>query len=82
MPDSQVGLESGASATNDLVLKEPTVPMGKLGKKATVFLEGSWMGVFARSKDKVSSDDLENLSSQPDAFKGDFKSESIKITIE
>lgn len=81
-PDSLVGLEAGASATNDMVLKEPTVPMKELEKKATVFLEGRWMGVLARAKEKVSSEDLEHLGSQPDSFQGDFKSESIEITID
>lgn len=80
--DSLVGLEAGASATNDMVLKEPTVPMKELGGKATVFMEGRWMGVLARSKDKVFSEDLEHLGSQPDSFDGDFKSESIEITID
>ncbi|KAH0599894.1 hypothetical protein MHUMG1_02684 [Metarhizium humberi] len=78
-PYSLEGLGPGASATNDLVLREPTVPMDKLGKKATVFLQGRWMGVFARAEDKISRDDLENIASQPDAFQGEFKSKSIQI---
>ncbi|EFY93841.1 hypothetical protein J3458_005523 [Metarhizium acridum] len=81
-PDSLVELEPGASATNDLVLKKPEVPMGKLGKKATVFVQGRWMGVFARAKDKISTDDLETMASQPDAFEGDFMSKSIEIRID
>jgi hypothetical protein len=81
-PDSLVGLDAGAQATNDMVFKAPTVPMDKLGKKATVFLQGHWMGVFARAKDQVSAHDLDHLRSQPDVFEGDFKSESIEITID
>ncbi|KAK2589916.1 hypothetical protein QQS21_012407 [Conoideocrella luteorostrata] len=81
-PDDLIGLGAGSSDTNDLVLKSPTVPMEKLGKKATVFLEGSWMGVFGRAKDKVKPSDLEHMRSQPGAFTGDFKTDSIEIMID
>lgn len=81
-PDDLSSLESGASATNEIVLKAPTVPMGMLGEKATVFLEGTWMGVFARPKHRVTPSDLEHMRSQPGAFTGKFKSESIEISIE
>jgi hypothetical protein len=80
--DSLVGLGPGESATNDLVLKRPTVPMEKLGSKAMVHLRGTWMGVFAKSKDELTADDLENMSTRPYAFQGDFESENIEIAIE
>lgn len=77
--DCLIVVAPGAAATNDLVLKAPTVPMDKLAGKATVALKGRWMAVWDRPRDKLSDREIENSSGS--AFAGDFATEDLEITI-
>ncbi|PHH89734.1 hypothetical protein CDD83_5406 [Cordyceps sp. RAO-2017] len=77
--DSLIVIKPGASATSDIVLKDPPVPIKKLGRKATVILRGRWTAVWPRSKDKLSKAEIENPSSS--AFNGDFVTNPLEIKV-
>ncbi|KJZ79541.1 hypothetical protein HIM_01010 [Hirsutella minnesotensis 3608] len=77
--DSLPDIKPGATAYNDLVLKEPTVPMEQLGKRAKVILKGRWMAVWPRSRDQISKEELENAASS--AFSGEYSSQPLEIQI-
>ncbi|KND89747.1 hypothetical protein TOPH_05683 [Tolypocladium ophioglossoides CBS 100239] len=77
--DCLIVVGAGAAATNDLVLKAPTVPVDKLSGKATVALNGRWMAVWDRSRDRLSDREVENSSSS--AFAGDFATKDLEATI-
>lgn len=74
-----VVIQPGASATNDMILQEPTVPMSKLAKKAKVVLGGEWIAVWPRSRDQLSDSDIENASGT--AFSGPFSTRVLEIEI-
>ncbi|GAO17141.1 uncharacterized protein UV8b_00349 [Ustilaginoidea virens] len=81
-PHHLIGLRPGESGTNDVVLQAPTVPMQHVGKGATVFLQGKWIGVFPRTKHELTASDLNHMFSQPGSFRGRFRSENLEIAIE
>ncbi|KAF4507904.1 hypothetical protein G6O67_004353 [Ophiocordyceps sinensis] len=78
--DALVVVQPGASVTNHLVMEEPTVPMDKLGKRATVVLGGEWMAVWPRPRSQVSKSDIENASES--AFQGPFSTRPLEIEVE
>ncbi|KAM4062353.1 hypothetical protein HRG_011144 [Hirsutella rhossiliensis] len=59
---SLIVIQPGASATNDMVIQEPTVPMDKLDRKATVVFSGDWIAVWPRPRNQISKSEIENAS--------------------
>lgn len=80
--DCLIELEPGASKTKDIVIKAPTVPMDKLGKQASVFMEGRWTGVWSRKKDQITKNDVEGMSRTPDVHLGSYKTDKIDIRVD
>lgn len=79
--DAVIGIEAGGSARNEIVLREPIVPMEKVGGKAAVQLKGRWDAVWAKDKGGVNAAALESGSTDGDAFSGNFESDEIEITV-
>lgn len=78
-PDSLVTIKPGESVGEDIVLQEPKVPMKELGDKATVFVQGKWMAVWAKGKDELTDEEIDDSTST--GFSGEYKSESLEISI-
>ncbi|KAK5993659.1 hypothetical protein PT974_07094 [Cladobotryum mycophilum] len=81
-PDqSIITIAPSASMKKDIVLKDPPVPLEELGKKATVVLQGRWMGVWAKAKEDVSKDDWAGNTDE-ESFSGEYTSDTLEITID
>lgn len=70
-------IQPGASAINDLAIEEPTVPMDKLDRRATVVLRGQWIAVWPRPRNQISKAEIENASET--AFSGQFSTKALEI---
>lgn len=79
-PDSLIQLKPGASQTAEIVLKDFIT--SKLGKKASVTLNGRWDMVWNKEKDDITSEMMEKAQLQvdPDTFSGNFASENLEIS--
>lgn len=80
-PEALISVGAGASEKRHVVLKEPSVPMDKLGSKAAVRLSGNWQAVWATAKDGVDQEALGNLAGGSGSRAGTFLSNSIDVTI-
>ncbi|KAM0323741.1 hypothetical protein ACHAQA_008678 [Verticillium albo-atrum] len=81
-PENLVTLQPGESRTQDLVLKEPAVPIDELGGKATILCQGSWSSVWPTTADKLTPEELDKLQFGDSVLSGGhFKSEAIDVTI-
>jgi hypothetical protein len=72
-------LKPGESAENYVPFREFVVPSEDLGDKASVVLRGEWSAVWAKSKEEVSKESLDDPRGSPDAFQGSFESDAIDI---
>ena len=70
-----VGFAAGESHRSDIVLAGHGVPEGKLGKRASVKMAGTWHGVWAKDKDDVDG-------GGGDGYTGDFESNVLEIVAE
>ncbi|KAG7128187.1 putative secreted protein like [Verticillium longisporum] len=81
-PDNLVTLQPGESRGQDLVLKEPAVPVGELGGKASIYIKGSWSSVWPTTADKLTPEELEKLQFGDSVLSGgEFKSDVIEVTV-
>ncbi|XXG96368.1 hypothetical protein Hte_002650 [Hypoxylon texense] len=76
--DSLVTIAAGQTREQELELREPIVPLGRLrGTTVRVVCNGEWRSVWASEADAVSKDSLENA----DGFRGSFQSEAVDIEL-
>ncbi|RXG45609.1 hypothetical protein VDGE_02972 [Verticillium dahliae] len=81
-PDNLVTLQPGESRGQDLVLKEPAVPVGELGGKASIYIQGSWSSVWPTTADKLTPEELEKLQFGDSVLSGgEFKSDALEVTV-
>lgn len=80
--DSLINLGPGARHTSDLVLKESLGLAKESDQKVSVYLQGTWMGVFPRHKDDVSPSDLNHMLSQPGVLTGNFQTKELVLELE
>lgn len=76
-----VTLKPGESAENKVPFREAVVPLEDLGDKASVVLKGEWTAVWAKTKEEISKESLDDPRGSPDAFQGAFESAPIEVTI-
>lgn len=80
---SLVSLGPGESRENQVVLKELLVPVEKLkGKKSTVEVKGRWMGVWPKSRDELTSEEIEKGAYGGGAVAGTYASDRIEIEVD
>ncbi|KAL6696419.1 hypothetical protein J3F84DRAFT_369977 [Trichoderma pleuroticola] len=77
-PDSLIQLGPGASQTAEIILKDFITL--QLDKKASVVLKGHWDMVWAKQKDDITVDMIEQAQPNPDLFTGSFATESLEIS--
>lgn len=79
--DSLITIAPGDSAVNEITLRAPIVSPEELGTKATIQLRGRWNAVWAKKKDDISDESIENPYSSSDAFQGEFEAGHLEITV-
>ncbi|KAH7311630.1 hypothetical protein B0I35DRAFT_481580 [Stachybotrys elegans] len=79
--DCFITIEPGKTATNDLVLKEPVIPLDTIGDKATVKLAGRWEAVWQATKEAVNVPARHDLATLSEVSSGDFASDSLEVKL-
>ncbi|GKT89089.1 LOW QUALITY PROTEIN: hypothetical protein Ct61P_06939 [Colletotrichum tofieldiae] len=80
-PDDLVTLQPGERREQEVVLKEPIVPLDQLGKTARVAVKGKWQTVWPTTADKLSKETIEKLQFGDGVLTGEFESEAIDVII-
>ncbi|TQN71543.1 putative secreted protein [Colletotrichum shisoi] len=80
-PQDLVTLQPGERREQEVVLKEPIVPLDQLGKTARVAVKGKWQTVWPTTADKLSQETLEKLQFGDGVLTGEFESEAVDVTI-
>lgn len=84
MPPPQqdiVTLQPGERKEQELVLKEPIVPLDQLGKGGRVAVKGKWQTVWPTTADKLTKETIEKLQFGDGVLTGEFESETIDFAI-
>ncbi|KAF5023226.1 hypothetical protein F66182_4734 [Fusarium sp. NRRL 66182] len=80
--DALVEVAPGKTATYELTLQEPVVPMDRVFEGARVQLKGSWSAVWTREKRDVDYQSLEEAGSfGNDTLTGPFQSNALDIEV-
>ncbi|KAI1769937.1 hypothetical protein F4818DRAFT_434771 [Hypoxylon cercidicola] len=79
--DSLATIGAGQTREQELELREPIVPLGRLRGTVSVACRGEWMSVWPSEADVISKESLENAGAGEDAFRGSFQSEAVDIEI-
>ncbi|KAI6091741.1 hypothetical protein F4821DRAFT_172271 [Hypoxylon rubiginosum] len=80
--DSLATIGAGQTKEQELELKEPIVPLGRLrGTTVSVVCRGEWMSVWPSEADAISQASLESAGAGEDAFRGAFQSEAVGIEL-
>ncbi|KAK2057237.1 hypothetical protein LY76DRAFT_594374 [Colletotrichum caudatum] len=79
--DALVTLQPGEREEQEVVLKEPIVPLDQLGKTARVAVKGKWGTVWPTTADNLSQENIEKLQFGDGVLTGDFESEAIDLVI-
>ncbi|KAI3390661.1 hypothetical protein diail_8898 [Diaporthe ilicicola] len=80
---SLVSLAPGESRENQVELREILVPPEKLkGKKSAVRVKGRWMGVWPKSRDEVSAEEIEKMAHGGGAVAGTYASDTVEIEVD
>ncbi|KAK2014624.1 hypothetical protein LZ32DRAFT_657180 [Colletotrichum eremochloae] len=85
MPPPQndlVTLQPGESREQEVVLKEPIVPLDQLGKTARVVVKGNWGTVWPTTVDKLSKETIEKLQFGEGVLTGEFESQAADLVLE
>lgn len=80
--DALITIPAGKAQTNDIVLKGPGVPEGKLGTKPSIRLSGRWSGVWAKDKDNIGEINLGDVTPDPDVHVGSFSTDALEVNME
>jgi hypothetical protein len=79
--DCFITIESGKTAINDLVLKEPVVPLDTLGASVTVKLAGRWEAVWLATKEAVNVPARHDLATTSGVSSGEFSSDTLEAKL-
>ncbi|GJC83405.1 putative secreted protein ARB_00926 [Colletotrichum liriopes] len=79
--DDLVTLQPGERREQEVVLKEPIVPLDQLGKTARVAVKGKWQTVWPTTADKLSKETIEKLQFGDGVLTGEFESEAVDVII-
>ncbi|KAI4859867.1 hypothetical protein F4820DRAFT_133183 [Hypoxylon rubiginosum] len=80
--DSLATIGAGQTREQELELREPIVPLGRLrGTVVSVVCRGEWTSVWPSEADAISKESLANAGAGEDAFRGSFQSEAVDIEI-
>lgn len=79
--DALVTLQPGERREEEVVLKEPIVPLDQLGKTARVAIKGKWGTVWPTTADKLSKENIEKLQFGDGVLTGEFDSEAVDVVI-
>ncbi|KZL79539.1 hypothetical protein CI238_05809 [Colletotrichum incanum] len=79
--DDLITLQPGERREQEVVLKEPIVPLDQLGKTARVAVKGKWQTVWPTTADKLSKETIEKLQFGDGVLTGEFESEAVDIVI-
>ncbi|KAI1766333.1 hypothetical protein GGR53DRAFT_220552 [Hypoxylon sp. FL1150] len=80
--DSLATIGAGQTKEQELELREPIVPLGRLrGTTVGVVCKGEWMSVWPSEADAISQASLENAGTGEDAFRGSFQSEAVDVEL-
>lgn len=80
-PQDLITLQPGERREQEVVMKEPIVPLDQLGKTARVAVKGKWQTVWPTTADKLSQETLEKLQFGDGVLTGEFESEAVDVTI-
>ncbi|KAK2001526.1 hypothetical protein LX36DRAFT_653272 [Colletotrichum falcatum] len=79
--DALVTLQPGERREQEVILKEPIVPLDQLGKTARVAVKGKWGTVWPTTADKLSKETIEKLQFGDGVLTGEFDSEAVDLVI-
>ncbi|KAK1985234.1 hypothetical protein LZ30DRAFT_584555 [Colletotrichum cereale] len=79
--DDLVTLQPGEHREQEVVLREPIVPLGQLGKTARVAVKGKWGTVWPTTADNLSQETIEKLQFGDGVLTGEFESEAVDLVI-
>ncbi|KAK2027830.1 hypothetical protein LX32DRAFT_640558 [Colletotrichum zoysiae] len=79
--DALVTLQPGERKEQEVVLKEPIVPLDQLGKTARVAVKGKWGTVWPTTADNLSEENIEKLQFGDGVLTGDFESEAVDLIV-
>ncbi|KAJ0162754.1 putative secreted protein [Colletotrichum tanaceti] len=80
-PQDLITLQPGERREQEVVLKEPIVPLDQLGKTVRVAVKGKWQTVWPTTADKLSQETIEKLQFGDGVLTGEFESEMVDVTI-
>ncbi|GKT40658.1 uncharacterized protein ColSpa_00839 [Colletotrichum spaethianum] len=80
-PDDLITLQPGERREQQVVLKEPIVPLDQLGKTARVAVKGKWQTVWPTTADKLSKETIEKLQFGDGVLTGEFESEAADVVL-
>ena len=78
--ESLVSLAPGESRENEVVFKEPVVPLDQFKGKVAVVCKGRWMSVWSAKRGDLSAETIGKLGAgDASSFPGHFLSNSIEV---
>ncbi|KAJ4254464.1 hypothetical protein NW762_010063 [Fusarium torreyae] len=79
--DALVEIAAGGTATYELTLQEPVVPVDRCSGGASVQLKGSWNAVWTKEKKDIDLESLDAGSTGNDTLTGSFRSNILDIEV-